>query len=120
MLDLLAMSNVCPGSDKLEGLTLLVVNNLESILDPYVIPVSMPKSIFEGASALCYEGTHFFEETLGIIRMNAVGPEFRIFNHLPLGKAHNRLYISTDERTRVSTTNLSCVQNPRRDSEQVL
>src|SRR5262249_39622159 len=120
MLDLLAVSDVCPGSNELRCVTALITDNPESILDPDVVPIPMPEAVFDCPSSLFDERSHFFENAGTIFWMETLYPELWILEHLPFGEAHERLHVPADEGAFIVTRDLIGVHDAGRYREQVL
>ena len=53
------------------------------------MPIAMTEAIFQSAPALVDERTHFLEDALSVLWMEAHDPEIFIFKHLPGGEAHD-------------------------------
>src|SRR5262245_5849382 len=85
----------------IEYSTNFITHDLEGILDPDIVATPMPEAVFEGPSPFFYQRKHFLKHPLPILRMDTIGPEIRIFKHLPGGIPHNRVHILADERARV-------------------
>src|SRR5262245_4831432 len=75
-----------------------VIEHPESILDPHVMAIPVPESIFDCPSSLFYQGTQFSEHPPRIVWVQTIGPAFRIGDHLLWGKAHDRLNVLAHER----------------------
>ena len=81
-LGLLACGDVRPGAHDLQRLPLRVLDHPERILNPDIVAVAMPETIFEGSSALLHQRTHL-RKAREIIRMQPDRPEILVLKHLP-------------------------------------
>ena len=59
--------------------------------------VAMAEAIFDRASALFDQRTHFPEDALGILGVQTDGPEILVLEHLPGGESHDAGYVLADE-----------------------
>src|SRR5262245_33731201 len=75
-----------------------IVEHPESVLNPDVVPIAVPEAVFDRPSALFYQRTQFGEHAWRVVRVQTIGPAFRIGDHLLWGKAHDRLNILAHER----------------------
>jgi hypothetical protein len=80
----------------------------------------MPESVFDRTPSLRDQRSHSFKDPCGIVRMQALHPEVRIFHHLPFGESHYRFHISAHERASIIASDLIGVHNSWRYREQVL
>jgi len=120
LLNLLAVGDVRPRTDDLKRLSGIPLDDLEGILDPDVVPISVSKAVFGCSSPSFNERTHLFEDSLGIFWMEALGPELAIFEHLPLREAHNGIDVLANKRTRITARALVRVHDARGDGVKVL
>jgi hypothetical protein len=79
----------------------IVVDNLEGILDPDVVPVTMPKAVCDGPSSPFDQGKHLIENAGGVVRMEMIGPALRIRRHLLRRVPHDFAKVLGDECTGV-------------------
>src|SRR5262249_47922579 len=100
-------------SDDLQRMTHFVMHDLEGILHPDIVPTPMSEAVLDGPSSFFYQAKHFGEHPLPILWMDTIGPEIRIFKHLPRGIPHNRVHILADECACVIAKGLIGVQDRR-------
>ncbi len=80
--------------------------------------VAMAEAIFDRASALFDQGTHFPEDALGILGVQTHGPEILVLEHLPGGESHNAGHVLADEGAGV-VARLIGVDDRRGDRHEV-
>src|SRR5262245_49083391 len=117
---LLELRDVGPGPDEFQRLAGLVIENPETILDADVVPIPVLKPVFDDPSSLLDQRRQFVEHPRGVLRVQTVGPAFRISDHLLRGKAHDRANIIADERAGEIPRRMGRVDDRRTDREQVL
>jgi len=95
--DRLALGDVRPGADQLRRMPGFVLDHLEGVLDPNVVPVAMLKAVLDRSSSPLDQRAHFIENSCGILGMEVVGPAPLVSDHLSRRIAHDGLKIFADE-----------------------
>ena len=80
--DLFAVRNVRPRADDLKWLAGIIVNDFERVLDPNVVPVSMPEAVLNRSATALHQRTHLLEYTIDIVRVQSLWPKLGILEHL--------------------------------------
>ena len=62
------MSDVRPRTDDLKRLSRFILDDLERVLDPDVVAVSVPEPVFDCAATLLDQRTHLVEYATGCTR----------------------------------------------------
>src|SRR4029077_17557717 len=93
----LALGNVGPRADELERMAGVIVDDLEGVLDPNVMPVAVPEPIFDSSAAAPDHRKHLAERPRGVIRMEMIGPALGICGHLLRPISHDGAQILADE-----------------------
>src|SRR3974377_454183 len=101
-------------------MALIVIDHTEGILDPDVMPVTMPEAVLEGPSATLDEGRHLIKDPRRVLRMHMVGPAPRIGGPF-LGRIdHDRAEFFADICAGKIARGLGGVYDRGADGEQVL
>ena len=119
-LDGLALGDVGPGANQLRRSAGFVVDDPERVLDPDVMSVAMPEAVFDRSPAVLDQGAHLLEDSRRVLRMEMVGPAFRIGRHLLRRIAHDRAEILADEGAGEIAGGLGGVDDGGAYGEQVL
>ena len=93
----LALGNVGPRADKLERMAGVVIDDLEGVLDPNVMPVAVPEAIFDGSAAAPDQRKHLAECPRSVIRVEMIGPALGVCGHLLRPISHDGAQILADE-----------------------
>ena len=75
----------------------VVVDDLEGVLDPNVMPVAMAEAIFDAAAAAPDQREHLAEGPRSVIGVEMIGPALRVGGHLLRPISHDGAQILADE-----------------------
>ena len=120
LLGFLALGDVGPGADQLLRIAVGVLDDLEAVLDPDVVAVAMAEAIFDAAAAAGDQRSHALEHADRVLRVEMVGPAFRIGGHLLRRIAHDGAEILAHEGAAEIAGGLGGVDDGGTDGEQIL
>ena len=120
LLSLLVLGDVRPGAHQLERTSGVVIDDLEGVLDPDVMPVAMAKAILDAAAAPADQRQHLAEGSRRVLGMEMIGPALRIGGHLLRRVAHDRAEIFAHEGAGIIAGRLGGVDDGGTYGEKVL
>ena len=98
----------------------LVIDDLEGVLDPDVVAVTVPEAVCDGPSSPLRSAGASRQRPGCVVRMQHVGPALRIRRHFLRRIPHDRAEILGDKRARVDRLKLRGVDDRGADGEEVL
>ena len=75
----------------------IVIDHLEGVLDPDVVPVAMAEAVLDGSAAPPDERNHLAESPPRVVGVKALGPTLGVRSHLLGRVAHDGAKIFADE-----------------------
>src|SRR4029078_4293340 len=93
----LALGNIGPRADELEGMAGIVVDDLEGVLDTNVMPVTVGEAIFDAPAAAPDQREHFAEGPPSVIGVEMIGPALGVGGHLLRPISHDGAQVLADE-----------------------
>ena len=75
----------------------IVVDDLEGVLDPNVMPVTVAEAIFDASAAAPDQRKHLAEGPRSVIRVEMIGPALGVGGHLLRPISHDGAQIFADE-----------------------
>ncbi len=98
----------------------VVIDDLEGVLDPDVMPVAMAEAILDGSAASPDQRKHLAEGARRVVGMKTLRPALRVGRHLLRRIAHDGAEIFAHEGAGVIARRLGRVDDGRADGEKVL
>src|SRR4029078_134434 len=116
----LALGNIGPRADELEGMAGIVVDDLQGVLDPNVMPVTVAEAIFDAAAAAPDQREHFAEGPRSVIGVEMIGPALGVDGDLLRPISHDGAQVLAAEGAGVVAGGLGGVDGGGTSGEEVL